>query len=362
MVPVVSASPAAIPEIVELQWTFNELRDLAPPEVKAFDRAIALSDRIVAVGRGPSKPGVRSTTPLFIYNDGIDWTSVDTPPPNLVVETALVVDDAIWMVGHLPPEARSQRQVWTSRDGVTWKRTAGVAGLDFGPGRIYEVVRTGGGWMAWGFALINAESSSPVLLSSVDGKRWEPVALHGAGQFGSTRALAATRDDFLLLEDVEDQAGVSTVVIRSTDAHAWSAVQVTDLKSAHVHDISWTPAGYAVVGSISDGGRGLPAAWFSEDGLTWIQAQVEGPPSGGEDAMWQSIGFAGGWISQGFRADEKGAAWLSVDGRTWTPVTEFPEHSAYIMDIVATADRVVIVGESESGGDPVPVVWVGLTP
>jgi photosystem II stability/assembly factor-like uncharacterized protein len=111
----------------------------------------------------------------------------------------------------------------------------------------------------------------------------------------------------------------------STDGRDWRAVQIDSADPSFARSVASNPAGEVVaVGWRSTS----PAAWTSQDGRTWVTADV---PQLGEEAerMITVTATASGWIAGGSAGPELGArrarVWTSTDGRTWQTLPDSPD-------------------------------------
>ncbi len=271
----------------------------------------------------------------------------------------LVVDGRFWAVGHRGPIADPSRQVWTSGNGTAWRRTAGVTGLDFGPGRVARIVRVGETWLATAWS--DAEHFGvPLLFRSPDGKEWEEVPLPVDDQRTVIDGLTASADLFVSLQrDEADDGTPIPTVVRSADGLTWEESRVTDLP-ADLGAVVWGADGYVAFGSMfASGSSRVPVAFHSEDAVAWEPALFPADPSGGADAMLDVVPLRGGYVGSGFLDDETLAAWISGDGRTWFPAPGFPPKYGWITDMASDGNVVVMAGQNENGEPVVPQVWLG---
>jgi hypothetical protein len=180
----------------------------------------------------------------------------------------------------------------------------------------------------------------PVIHHSTDGRTWSLVE--------SPTWTDVWAADALILEVVAGPNGIvaigdarageygellaDPVVLQSTDGYIWANVELDGATDAAVvwDAIAW-PDGYAILGGLqaegSAVGVGLPAAWWSSDGLTWTAASLEGARPN-DNHFAPSTGFAAveglvartQVLSAGAPPDLRG--WLSIDGRSWHRATD----------------------------------------
>lgn len=256
---------------------------------------------------------------------------------------------------------RRMAVVWTSADGVTWRRQPTSPDMAELPGFQSTSGVSAGSVAGSGPLLAAGDGYTLELWSSPDGRRWTrddaPVqeARAGAGALVATDGRAA-----LLLTGTSDPAGVSAggyvdgltasgdlvVAVGSTRPSPGARSVAAVWTSADRGD-SWLPvdpanAAFSIrtatqMFDVTAGGPGFVAvgltytdevdaqAWFSTDGRTWQGAA--------EPAAWSGPGDRGlahvcplpdgGVVAIGVanvRAEGAAWAWRSQDGRTWERV------------------------------------------
>jgi hypothetical protein len=114
---------------------------------------------------------------------------------------------------------------------------------------------------------------------------------------------------------------------QSFDGQTWT--WLTDapvFADAIFTDVAATADGFVVTGRtpmrmMDAVPLGRPAAWFSEDGLTWVAADVEGPEVANGQIGQVLVGadglFATGVATSDAMWWQRTSAWTSVDGRGW---------------------------------------------
>ena len=149
----------------------------------------SLGDRFIGVASARFVDGVdphRST--LLRSDDGVAWETIPAPAQDLEIETGVVVDGSLWLVGNVGPPADPHRGIWSTRDGATWERVKNVTGLDFGAGGVTALAHASAGWVALAFRSLDVELSVPELYRSTDGIRWSKTPFPDLGRIaGSER-------------------------------------------------------------------------------------------------------------------------------------------------------------------------------
>lgn len=106
----------------------------------------------------------------------------------------------------------------------------------------------------------------------------------------------------------------------------------------------------AVGSSEDEMGNGTAAAWYSADGFTWQPADsLPGAENASIDAL---AAGAGGIVGVGFdySDDDVPAVWHSVDGRSWTRVSDDDLTGGQMSAVVATADGYLALGANYDDG------------
>jgi len=363
-----ASRPAGSIDGADLVWTRVTLDGLSAQNIAGIDRVIALGDRFVAFGYSGSDPEELDPSAFLVSDDGLTW-DLAAAPPDLIVQTATVVDGEAWVIGHTRVAVDPERQLWRSRDGQTWRREDAFAGLDGKPGSIHELIHSDDGWLAWGDWQPDPENMGweDLLFVSDDGIAWEERPAPVLPQFTWVRAVGAADGATLLVTVGEDdQERPVASVLRSEDGHRWGPVPLTDQRIENVHSLCRAEAGWVVAGSLSDGGFSRPAAWFSTDGLSWEPATFQSPGDA-EAGVRDVIGVGDGFMATGSFGGGAPTAWWSVDGRSWDPLTGLPVHLGPSYDGLSAAaagnDRVVLAGQTVTGsGAAAPVILLGRMP
>lgn len=269
---------------------------------------------------------------------GLVWSDPVTPSFTVHLYDLVPWGDGYVAVGEVPlGDARAEAVFLTSPDGVTWRvrhrtdpgfdryprylETMGDELIAFSPGDTDHGVT--------GMVL----AAPPLIWSSSDGATWTLV--------DSPSWRASWQDAWLLgvesgpdgivaignhLAGEYNQLYGDPIVLRSTDGVEWDRMTIEGLSpQSVVTDVVGFRGGFALLGGTETGivtGVGMPQAWFSDDGMTWKPASVEGATEGDNQFEWQA-GQAGasGLVSRSpvmcAGCIERPVAWRSIDGRSW---------------------------------------------
>jgi hypothetical protein len=206
--------------------------------------------------------------------------------------------------------------VWTSTDGLHWKREA--TQTSFAGAYMAQILRSGQGFIASGTdAPTSVTSAQPPIWTSVDGKAWTRIP--ASQGFGETW-----------------EAGVSAV-------------------------------SNGFVATVEAWG-GPSSMWFSEDGATWKPAEPlpdgSSKACGGGVIHLPSIDVAIANDCDSASPSPRVMVWTSVDGRqTWqrAPSLSMFENADF-GSIASSGDKLVIVGETYLPSDTIThgFVWVAV--
>lgn len=219
-----------------------------------------------------------------------------------------------------------------------------------------------------GLYVVGRDDGAAAVWTSGDGVEWRRVT-DDAFARGSVQDIATVGDTIVAVGYVAERIAADPrakagMVWTSTDGVAW--VQ----RSAETFDSAWLSA-------VSPGGPGVvalgtdlagPAAWFSTDGVVWELAQVPPIPSfaAGDYAVWGDVVSIGDRIVAGGVAELSGRGvaseqyllWTSEDGRTWTEVS--PDEvvlpgASVITGLAVGTSGIVMVGRGPLIDEP--AVW-----
>ena len=210
-------------------------------------------------------------------------------------------------------------------------------------------------------------TSNTTVWSSTDGSTWAQVS--DAGAFGTTggrfAALGMSDDGaggiVVVGNDVAAHYGESgsitsshqTVVATawySRDGHSWSQAQVQSGAGSQMLGVAARPGAVAAAGN--------SGAWFSADGRSWVQEVLPGLPASYSPQVIGS--WNGGFVLVAGSAGSGAAmsrVWISQNGQSWTSAAaSLPGFSA--RQIVGSGDRVTVVGSDITDPSSIaPASW-----
>jgi len=346
----------------------------------------------VTVG-GPGLVAVGSDSPPVVSLDdtlgsAAVWTSVDgftwsrVPHDEAVFGTggALMLDVTVGGPGLVAvgSEGRFNREsdavVWTSVDGLIWSRVPHDEAV-FGGGWINSVTAGGPGLVAVGSVNSANEPDGDALgdaavWTSVDGITWSRVP-HDEAVFGGADTqwmdevivggpgLVAVGSDGRGYWD--NNAGLVAAVWTSVDGITWSRVPHDDAVFGRLPELG----GFSRDGmiSVTAGGPGLvavgtgvdPPVWTSVDGITW--SRVTDDNLSGIGVMTGVTAGGPGLVAVGFRD-----MWTSVDGITWSRVPNDLEGDHGKWSVITAGTGLVAVGavDASLAGNSDAAVWTSV--
>ena len=273
--------------------------------------AVLGPDRLVATGVRVVD-GITDIPTAWWSETGTTWSEADVEVPAGAAEG--VLNQAVWFdgayvaVGGLSFDGSFRPAAWTSTDGTSWQLASDLFDtIDSGS-------RTNFGFAAFGLTVAGdrllataAEAAFQHVWSSSDGSTWTPVDDILARRPGGVRvqSLAGSDDEIVV---ATPEPGLLTYNERWTETELRVETFPSPQAIPFVDDVVATPDGWLAVG-----GQSLRIA--------------------GQDRT------------------NRGAAWTSVDGVTWTEVTRLPGSTLCPVSIATAAgDRVVAAGTETLDG------------
>lgn len=272
---------------------------------------------LIAVG---TRLGPRHALPaVWSSADGVHWKRAGTVglPQRLGPSPAHVAAHGkTTVVTTFPHEGDSARDMrtreWWSRDLDHWHAADGAAkGAAFN-----DVVGSPDGFVAVGTVAMPDSRFAAAAWFSRDGRSWQradiPPSVGAPGDAGLGR-VARTGSGFVAL----GRDGGAIKVITSADGRAWRSEAVT-LPDSFV-DIGGGPDGVVVITEPPTALGG--SLWFSHDGQTWLSqpGYRKAFPSGSPDDLTK---LRHTWVVAGSTPSARGSrtfgAWTSRDLETWT--------------------------------------------
>jgi hypothetical protein len=222
--------------------------------------------------------------------------------------------DSIWSAAGVSlavGDADGHPAVWRQSGGSWTLVSAGVLRAVPGTGTLTAVAHGPAGWIAVGLTT-RGGSTYPLVLASVDGLTWQPVAAL-TGAIGS---------------------------------------------GAELLGVAAGPDGYAVVGRQMIGGRIFASLWWSADMRMWVQ----GANGGLDGRLTASTANAAAATATGFVAVGShgaiAAIWTSPDGAHWDPhnlSAPSGARSATLRQVVARGNIIVATGFAVTGAGDIPL-------
>jgi hypothetical protein len=319
----------------------------------------------VAVGVAEGNAAVWTST------DGVRWrraTQVpDTDPRGFSGGIALAEDGALAVTSR-GPFGIGEVAVWSSASfaapGRNWNRVVGGPAV-FGDGtNVVDVTQGGPGWVAVGTERSGRVTSAAVWTADNEDS-WTRVP-HDDALFEGVMIGVTSGDRGVLA--FGHTGGPRPVVWVSPDGSSWTRAP---LDEALFDDAFPTPSRHAVVaggpGWIAVGGtttgepfdwNGGPAAWTSVDGITWTRVPDDAFVGGPDERLVAVTATPSRLVAVG----EGSSLWVSTDGVTWTNIphgaTEEPDGEPGITAAVLDDDTVIVVGAVPGVSvEPRPAVW-----
>ncbi len=321
---VATQSPTAA-SAASLRWSAP---GVIPDDFFPMD-VVAWHGEYVAVGQLSSSTAMRGG--VFTSPDGVHWTRVDSGVTFLDIPIRLAATrDHLIAIGNLqlpagcpqgegatctPAEAPP---VWTSTDARTWTRVdPSLFGADYLVG-----VQAGPRG-----ALIEGETTAatPALWFSPDGASWQRVKLPAALEQATFSGGAVTADGFVVIGRENQPA----------------------------------PAGVA-----QQFGYGLPAAWWSTDGVTWHASTVEGAVANPGAQLGPIDVGSDGLLALGTDnpdASKSGLVWTSTDGKVFHLIGAMAGSVPYATQTASDGQHIVKLGPVSpygAGNEDTLAAWV----
>lgn len=241
-----------------------------------------------------------------------------------------------------------------SADLVHWTTLASGAGSPFqdglSGGQASLLVGPAGLVAIGPYGACDGQCPTAQVWSSVDGAVWTK---HDKVPFGAHVAAAAAGVKGIVVLTSQGLANGDAMWFSAT-GDTWKSVDLSGaaFRDGGVADVCATSGGFVAVGgtglvapppNVIGDTRGRPAAWWSEDGSTWIKAAVQ-------DGVHDAAPFTGvaAWPYGLILQQSNWGQWMSEDGRSWKPVPEggMYQWGGWANDIRAVA---VVDGDRNAG-------------
>lgn len=259
-------------------------------------------------------------------SDGIDWQRVNNDQAvfggdgRQEMWSVLAAGPGLVAVGRDGERDDAVAAVWTSVDGRSWQRLDNDESVFGGDGRqeMYAVTEGGPGLVAVGR---DTGRDVAAVWTSADGLAWRRVSPAGSlfGHAGTVMRSVAGGGPGLVAVG-RDWARGSGAVWTSADGLDWQRF-VDDEAVFDAQDVySVTVGGPGLVAVGQDFGRDAAAVWTSTDGSAWRRVAHDEAIFGGDGAQFMTSVAAGGpgLVAVGWDFGRAAAAvWLSTDGIEW---------------------------------------------
>jgi hypothetical protein len=268
---------------------------------------------VIAVGRDSAGRGA-----ILLSPDGAKWMRV---PAESTAHLPPLVATSRWRRGAIAFGTNGQLSVWISTDSRSWRR-AEIASAPFAGGGVTDLVHGGPGLVAVGYREDPGETSEPVgglIWTSTDGMTWRRTGDEKLFDLNEGNMTAVTRGGPGFVVAGSDIDG--SVLWTSTDGLQWTRL---------ARDSVFRAAGISAITELDGGMLALgarfpdiaPLAWRSSDGQTWVR-EAGHPGSGPRGGVADVTRFGSLLVAVG-RDSAGGAIWTSADGRAWARVEPAP--------------------------------------
>jgi hypothetical protein len=345
-VPTVTPTPMPTPTPVA-QWTGLTWSEPLTPSftVHLYD-LLPWDDGYVAVGTAPEQGSASFTSP-----DGLHWTVEQRDFPGVPRHLVALGDELLAFMPETyrlpdPPGGVSGAPPTTvisrSTDGATWTPVDSPSWQD-----------------AWHEAVVDA-----VVGTYPDG--WDQTQHHLP--LGVVD-VASGPDGLVAIGNSFGDDAMAPIILQSSDGATWTPAELPSGSESALLNAVVAHAGRFVVtgatGVWTEPATVTTAAWYSDDGLTWVRATVEQDEFGGTAGaefgpLWAADNglltcrgnremTAGGWRYMD--------AWLSPDGATWQYAPQSGPHAACDWS-ASDGTRIVSLGPRDHAS---PMPWPGVT-
>jgi hypothetical protein len=270
---------------------------------------------------------------------GLSWSAPSAFPDASSIDDIVAWNGKLIAVGRIQNGGTSDAAIWDSDNGGTAWTRLGTDATTFADSQISGLETTPSGLVAWGWVgqpVCAGQGEgmicgpTPVMLwTSPDGVSWKRIAdvsmFKGATIGGVTLGAQG-------LIAVGDTGWKEPAIWVSATGAAWQRLTLPagTFKDANFSDVRATSSGCVLAGGIGNsaptsGGvsgadTGTAAVWWSPDGRTWSAGTVTRAEGVGTSLGRIFLG-AGGMVGVGSASGGKSAtAWTSTEGRTWLPI------------------------------------------
>ncbi len=286
-------------------------------------------------------------------------------------------------------DAPLQTSIFYSADGFTWQQGPTVT-----TARLVGLAAGGPGFVAVGSKRVADDLLAPAVWVSTSGQSWsevQTVPSAVASSLAEPPLDPATADPIPFrgswMTDVASDGSRLIAVGRdsgsrgaqwsSTDGMSWTVTPGAPFGDSPAESsmvASGVPGWMVLIRQPVEGDFPGPLrTWWSADGSTWQPAADDesfGAATGVGPFIRRLLGFGDGFVMLGMH-DLNAAAWVSADGRAWSPPQSLPTRpetsSAFVFDaatdqslLIAVGDD-VIFGEGTGPATSEAAIWISTT-
>jgi hypothetical protein len=325
----------------------------------------------------PSASSEPTAVPTPIPTPGVAaWTGLDWAVGAVDEGKWLQFNDVLpWRGGYVgvgssrapagdPPTSLIWQAFFTSADGLHWAIAQEGAAISYDDYQEPEdalpahVVPVGDRLLAVGRTQFGG--GAPMLWSTEDGSTWTLLdnSSWKDALTGNTLLSVAAGPGGVVVVGAEGTMCCANpqgppLIIHSADGVTWDRLELTSVfENAYPRDVTAYAGGFAIVGRVGEQqvmdpipAFGVPAAWTSPDGVTWLAAEVEGAEAEGA-FLYAVIAGSDGLFATGRQGDSSSggeqplSGWASTDGRSWQLLGEMGTDLP-----LATGNPAMVVGD-----------------
>lgn len=323
--------------------TWNKVIATTAFPARGYFGAAAFNGRIWVAG---GWTGAIDLDDVWSSPDGINWTQATAAATGKGREQheLLTFNGKLWLVSGWS-NGFPLADAWSSTDGVTW--TAATVTAAFGPRFAHRVVSDGTKmWLTAGRDAY--QSAQHDVWSSPDGATWTEVTATAEFSVRSDHGSVFFNDALWVI------GGGGNEVWTSSGGQHWSKKSLS-VRIPGAQAIALT----AYQGKVWVLDERL-ALWASADGIGWTQQTQTAPGSQGGPALLalsDRLLLIGGWQANQAPLSYYRGAWQSLDGQTWSQVSNPVPFAPLNFDQAIVFNGKVWVFAGSSADPNVPEVW-----